>query len=407
MKFVLSVMFGLVVLSCNSFAQDAGKHVSLYPTFPVLTQGEQRQISDDLVALLENDTLEIALQDQGLVTSTEERYVVSLIQPNGDRIDRRPDASGKLVFEGVKQGLAALVVTADSLSGSAASMYAAIPFYVSNAEPGQTASTINLPLAKVNPDSLAQRIDENDIDETDESEVLPELDFDVAPQVDLSRFRVQRMADGSVQGQILVPQTGYLALPGRTRITFQLDGQPVATTFADEAGNFVAENIPVGIISVVADGPAGHAANAVNIVEFEGVDVLQRNSSKTSKDRTRFVSKQDQASSSLLIVLIPPALMDEVREVRRDRLPQTGSEPIAGVPAAPAPPGMGGFAGGGGSIGGGGGGVGGGFGGGGGGIGGLGGGLGGLGALGAIGAAAALADDDDGFNQNFASGLTP
>jgi uncharacterized membrane protein YgcG len=373
-----------------------------------LIQGEKRQLSDDFVAQLEGDSLIVSLEDRGFLNvNSGDELLVTLVQSSGERIDASPDMRGSLVFQGVQQGLAALVVTADSFANtSVSSLYAAIPFFVTEKpDPDVPADAYELPLALVSPGALTERI-ENEVDDfRDETEVMNDGEFDVVPQA--GRFRVQRLADGSVQGKVVVPQRSYLSVPGVTRISFQKDGITVANAVSDEEGDFVADDVPVGVNSIVATSRVGHAAYSIEVVEFQGAEELEPPVVRSGEGRIRFVSFPQPAADSMIICLIPPALMDDVRQVLDERMspPVVDGAPVVDAFAPMAPPAAGGFgtpAGGGFAGGGGFGGGGGGFGG-----GGLGGaaGLAGLAGL-AIGVTA-LADDDDGFNANPASPIVP
>lgn len=370
-----------------------------------LLQGEKRKLAEDFVAQLDGDALHVSLQARGLVSSTpDDGLLVTLIQPSGERQDQRPDENGNILFEGVEEGLAALVVTADALADtSMSSLYAAIPFFAVPADnAGAAPDPIEIPMALVEPGELVARLSDTLEDTSDDADVMAKDEFDV---VKYSRFRVQRLADGSVQGQVVVPQRGYLAMPGPTQVTFQKDGMPLASTVSDEAGNFLAQNVPVGVNSIVATGRSGHAAYSVEIVEFAGNDeLLNPVTDAKTRSKVRFVAKADPVADTMIVCLIPPALMDEYYQVADERLPPRyfeAIEPIADMgapvgPGSPAPAGFSsGFAPGAPSYGG--------FGGGG------GGGFGGAGAAaGLVGLAgiAAIADDDDGFNANLASPLT-
>lgn len=373
-----------------------------------LLQGEKRKLADDFVAQLDGDALHISLESHGLIRSTPDRdLLVTLVQPNGERLDQRPDESGNIVFEDVQQGLAALIVTADSLADtSVSSLYAAIPLFVNRpVNPVADVEPAVVPLAMVEPEELALRLTEQLPAPGNTSEVMEQSEFEI---VKYSSFRVQRLADGSVQGQVVVPQRDYLALPGPTRITLQKDGSPVAMAVSDETGKFLIEGVPVGINSLVATGSAGHAAYAIEVVDTAGEGELLNPVTQSKKSSVHFVAKQEQVAETLLVCLIPPALMNEYFEVVDERLPAGAAEGIPGdagfaaAPEGPLPGPSGGFAASGtpASFGGGfGGGGGGGF---------YGGGAGGFAALAGLAATAAViaeTDDDDGFNSNLATPL--
>ena len=394
------------ILLCPVLVRAQEVPVSSNSPWAVLLQGEQRKISSDLIAYLEGDQLEIVLRSNGLVDGPKDEYLVSLVQPNGDRIDQRPDENGRLAFAGVQQGLAALVITADTLTKrSTKALYAAIPFYMA-AAPAGGKKPVDLPLAMVNSSALRKRIDESTFVASDEADVLPQSDFDTADAGKLSRFQVMRAADRSVTGQVLAPQLGYTAMPGEISITFT-QGEKEVTAKSDKNGNFELKNVPLGLNSMVAMGMGGHVAHLVEVVEFKGVGELKGPTTGLTNSRLRFVANQVGAAESMLISLIPPALMDEVKEILDDRLPDNTPTTANNVPPGSAQrsgPTVGGFAASGTPISIAGGGLGGGASGGG---AGLGGGGGALGAAALAVAAAALANDDGGFNANASSGLTP
>lgn len=387
------------------------------PRLVYLLQGERRRIAGDFVASLDGDRLKVSLEDQGLIRTTAQReLVVSLIQADGRRTDLIPDSNGNVVFDSVQAGFAALIVTANQLTDvSLTSLYAAVPVFMVAAE-DQAAEeqleveriedSLSIPLAEVDPITVLEDVNREVLPAGESDDVMELREFELVP---LSRFRVQRLADGSVAGQVVVPQDGYLAVPGVTTLTFQRNGTVLASTKSDEEGKFVAENVPVGTLSMVATGPSGHAAYAVEVVAFNAANAAGGNQSSTLQASPRFVSFQEQVGRELLVLLIPPALMDEVRRLLNERLGGLGPD---GALASdlPAPPvaaeeatsnaanslnAAGGFAGGG-------------FGGGAGGGAFAGGGGGALGIAALATAVAALATNDgDGFSSNISTPLTP
>ncbi|MCA9132590.1 MAG: hypothetical protein KDA45_05535 [Planctomycetales bacterium] len=396
-----------------------------------LMQGERRQLSEDFMAELDGDTLRISLESSGLLQDTpSDQLLVSLVQPSGVREELRPDLNGEVVFRNIRQGLAAIVVTADSVaSTSLSSAYAAMPFFVTAVEAGaQPREPLQLPVTEVEPQRVARALlqpAEAPLPTAATAgrgeEVLEKDAFDF---VTSSRFRVQRRADGSVRGRVVVPQRGYEVLPGETRITFYREGQVVATALSSVEGNFVVRDVPLGVNGLVAVGPAGHAAYAVEIMEFKAelVNPLTESGSPSAQRLVALQAAselpagnlvQADAADTLIVFLIPPALMDDVRTIIGERWPVSSwlnAAPPAAAPAAPAgvpfagAPGMGlgpmpgGGFGGGGSGGGSGGG------------GGFAGGIGPLIAVAAIPAIIAATDDDenfDFFNPPLTTPLTP
>lgn len=386
-----------------------------------LVQGERRQLSKDFVAELDGDQLLLSLQGSGLVRSTpQDELLVSLIKPSGERQDARPDARGNIAFSGLSEGLAAVVITADSFANtSLSSAYAAIPFFVATSarrapqqpaeepgdappppqveEPQAAPAPLNVGLVEVVPENLVRDLEAvtQSVPTSSSSEVMVSADYDLVPA---SRFRVQRLADGSVQGRVVVPQRGYETLPGATQVSFFQGSNLVSSTMSTEDGAFVARRVPVGMLGVVAVGPGGHAAYMVEIVEFQGAERIEAVSSAEGGHSTKFVATRaavfQEVGEQLEILLIPPVLMDEVLRILKERM---GMPPPAALAAGPMPLGGGfgsGFGGGGGGFGGGGGGFGG----------------GGLGLIGVAlipGLIAALDDDDDFFEPSFATPIAP
>jgi hypothetical protein len=373
-----------------------------------LLQGERRKISKDFVAQLDGDRLRISLEDRGLVrTSPDRELLVSLIDASGRRLDRQPDADGQVVFDGVQAGFAALVVTANALSDLSLTMaYAAIPVFMVAAEADAPAMPLVAPLAEVEPQMIVRQVNEDVRPGGTPQDITDLREFELVP---FSRFRVQRLADGSIEGRVVVPQNGYLAVPGVTELTFQRDGTVISRIETDEEGFFVAENIPVGPLSLIATGPSGHAAYAIEVFEFQAANgEAGDGQSRRGQPRVRYVSQPQQIGRQLLVVLIPPALMEEVQRLINERLGGIGGQdqladgstplPLAAEEANATPgAGMAGIGGRAGGFGGAGGGA----------YGGFGGGGAALGAAGLATAIAALAtNDDDGFNANVATPIS-
>lgn len=366
---------------------------------PVLLQGEEIRLPEDFVARLDGNKLKVALKTMGLTQSSPDReLLVTLIQDNGERSELRSDANGELVFDNVSEGLASIVVA----SGQTA--YAALALYAIPAAANSEAAPFEVPVASVDVDEIHYGVQSAGHGPT-EGAARKFSDYVTAPT---NRFQVHMQSDGTLKGQVIVPQVGYENVVGPVDLTFFHEGRLVAKTRSADNGTFFVAGLQPAIHSVFAVGAAGHTSFAFEVLpsrENELPLVQHRGT-----DQIHLVSANNavaDSSDTLFVFIIPPRMMDQVREVVLPLYPlsQSSASGLAGGPLGapmggfPGSPGMGGPFGGG--LGGGGGGS---FGGtGGGGAGGLGG-LGGL--LGIAGLAAgvtALATNDDGFDVNLAT----
>lgn len=365
-----------------------------------LMQGESRELAPDFTAQLDGDKLRVSLEKGGLVSAmSNDQMVISLIQPNRPRQAIRPIGNSEVVFQNVQTGLAAVVVTADSLANTSfSSVYAAVPVFLTNA-PGGATAPLAVPLAEIPTQEIATGVSSATSTGAGDSQASANGNFGSAAS---SRYHTQRMADGSVEGRVIVPATGAVAVPGKTQITLYRNAKVVSQTVSDAEGNFVLPNVPVGVNSLVANGSTGHAAYHIHVTD--AAELVNPVSQKSNKSGVRLVSRVNQPGS-LQIYVIPSSMMDDVRDAVNDPSDDDDEEifalgePLPGAPGmGPAPGGFPGGAPAGGGFGGGAGG---------GGFGGAGGAA-GLAALaaGAVGIAAA-SDDDDGFNVNLATRIAP
>ncbi|GIW99963.1 MAG: hypothetical protein KatS3mg111_3296 [Pirellulaceae bacterium] len=356
-----------------------------------LHQGEKRPLTEDFVAYLHGDSLHITLDARGQITPDAPwELMVSLIQPGVPRADVRLGQDGHAVFERVRQGLAAIVVTADSMAATGVvSLYAAMPIFIAGTVPDRRGD-VAIPLAAVDPEELAAEL----VDARPGGGTVADLptinDYRILPT---SRFRVLTRPDGSVQGNIVVPQRGYEAVIDPVRVSLYKDGQLLTTTMSDRGGAFVLPNVAIGVNSLVVTGAAGHAAYSIEVVEPVQEELIEPTAKRSSPAQQRLVALVDHlqppVGESLLVVLIPPALMPEVQETveQRRRGGVIIPPPVTGAASGALP--VGGGIGGAGGFGGGGGGA-----------------MSGIGAmLGAAGLAVgiAAASDDDGFTVPVAS----
>lgn len=379
-------------------------------TIHVLLQGKEIKLPEDFVARLDGNRLKVALKSFGLAERHPNRdLLVSLIQDDGTSTQMQPDENGEMIFDNVKEGLVSLVAA----SGQAA--YAAMALYAVPAIDNQPVPAYEVPVATV---------DEREVRSGVESagNASPGLAAtklaDYKPSV-ANRFQVYLQPDGILLGQVIVPEAGFERTPGAVSLSFFRNGFLEGKTTSAEDGSFAIAGLQPGLHSVFASGPPGHASFA-----FEILPPNPNELPLSSVDgKSRFVAARNAqvaGSDELIVLIIPPRMMPACREAVISRYPATTSasgvtppmgEPLPGIPMGGAPlsgmPGVGGLPGAGftGGFSGGGGG----FGGGGGAVSGMGG-IGGL--LGVAGLAvgvAALADDnnDDGFNVNLATPVSP
>lgn len=408
------LVFLSLVMAVPATARAADQH-GAYNVF--LLQGEELKVSQDFSVNIDNAKLRIALTQKGIVDGEAmEELTVALVQPDKEPQEKKADENGEVIFDDVKPGISSLVVLGkrEAAKAAQAMTYAAFAFFAKEAKeemPQEEKRPLEVPVAKVNTMSLL-----GDISKVEKSERTDELmkleDYRVKA---LNRFRVMRQIDGSLIGKVQVPQQSLEVVPGELQVSILKNGKIVARTTSREDGRFRVPNMELGFYSISAVGPAGHAAYSFELVE---------NSRKTAwmirTGRIKPVALQMEAANELDVLLIPPSLMQQVEDLVRDRLEgsrQPGGP--GGSGGAGAGSGAGGqgasgqsvaggagqsFAGGGAA----GGGAGGGAVGGGGGAVGSSGGLGGLvGLAGLAVGAAGLSDDDDGFNVNVATQITP
>lgn len=388
---------------------------------PVLLQGEEIQLPEDFVARLDGDKLKVALKTMGLTKKYPDReLLVTLIQDNGGKTELRPDANGELVFDNVKEGLASIVV------GSGQMAYAAMALYAIPAIANNDAAPFEVPVASVEVEEIRNGVESAGRGPTNgagmkQTAAKDLSDYATAPA---NRFQVQLQSDGTLRGQVIVPQVGYERVVGPVDLTFFHEGRLVGKTRSAAGGAFSVAGLQPAVHSVFAVGAAGHTAFAFEVLP--GPDNELPLAQHRNAAQTHLVAANNALaapSSTLFVFIIPPRMMDRVRDAVRSSYPASESSssglaggplggPLSGLPGSPGAPGspsmassFGGGMGGGGMGGGGmgGGGMGGGFGGGGG-IGGLGG-L--LGIAGLAVGVTALSTNDDGFTVTPVTPVSP
>ncbi len=407
-KKILTIAIVLTSLSWSTaYGQQADKRLGT--TIPVLLQGKEIKLPEDFVARLDGNRLKIALKSFGLAERHPNRdLLVSLIQDDGTTTELRPDANGEMTFDGVNEGLISLVAA----SGQAA--YAAMALYAVPGAGNQPVTAYEVPVATV---------DEREVYAGVESAGNAPKGFastklaDYSPGV-ANRFQVYLQPDGTLLGQVIVPEAGFERTPGAVNLSFFRNGFLEGKTTSAVDGSFAIAGLQPGLHSVFASGPPGHASFAFEVLPPRLNELPLSNI--VPAGQAHFVASRNvlaEASSELIVLIIPPRLMPAVRKAVAAEYPaNTSASGLAGPVGEPLPPGapigglpgVGGLPGGGfanagfagrGFSGGSGFGGGGGFSGGGGGLGGIGG-L--LGVAGLAVGVAALADDNnnDGFNVN-------
>lgn len=396
---LLAIVAVLAVLTCKSaVAQQAEEFIG---TIPVLLQGKEIKLPEDFVARLDGNRLKVALKSSGLAERHPDRdLLVSLIQEDGQSTESRPDENGEITFEDVKEGLASIVVA------SGRSAYAAMAVYAMPSMPDKPAKAYEVPVATVDELEVRGGVEASGT-ATPGAMVTKLTDYASAT---VNRFQVYLQSDGTLFGQVIVPEEGFQQNPGEVTLSFFRNGTLVGRTISAADGSFAIGGLTTGIHSVFASGPPGHAAFAFEVLPPKA-ELLPAVSDKANgSESLKLVATanlQVVGSDQLIVLIIPPSCMSPVREVVLSKYPiGTSASGIADatVPGAPLAAGtsLSGFPGTaglpGGFVGGYSGGGGGGFGGGVGGAGGL------LGVAGlAVGVAALADNDDDGFNVNLAT----
>ncbi len=315
---------------------------------PVLLQGEEIKLPEDFVARLDGDQLKVALKSFGLEPLSDEReLLVTLIQDDGSKTELKPDVDGTLVFDKVKAGLASLIVT----SGRAA--YAAIPFYAAPSLPASPARTFDVPLASIEPGLIREGLDAADASGETVQVAGAAKKLSDYKSGGVNRFQVSLQSDGTLLGRVIVPQVGYEREIGGIDLTFYRNEKLVGKTSTADDGTFSVAGLQPAIHSVFAIGAAGHSAFSFEVVgSFENVLPLTdtQNSStgrlvSTGVVPTKVVSTlaQGTPSNELIVLIIPPRMMQQVRETVRSSYPasSTPSNGLAGGPGGS--PGLGSF----------------------------------------------------------------
>ncbi|MEZ6150439.1 MAG: hypothetical protein R3C09_09985 [Pirellulaceae bacterium] len=377
---------------------------------PVLLQGEEIKLPEDFVARLDGNKLKVALKTMGLTQKYPDReLLVTLIQDNGGKSELRPDANGELVFNNVKEGLASIVVASGQTAYAAMALYA-IPSVANN-----DARAFEVPVASVAVNEIRNGVESAGHGPTNgaamkQGDAMSLSDYVTAPA---NRFQVQLRSDGTLKGQVIVPQIGYERMVGAVDLTFFHEGRLVGKTRSSEDGAFSVAGLQPAVHSVFAVGAAGHTAFAFEVLPAPDneLPLAQHLSGKT-----HFVAANMALagpSDSLFVFIIPPRLMDQVRDAVRPSYPAMQSSasglaggplgaPIGGLPGASAGAGTPGSPSATSSFGGGMGG------------GGMGGGIGGIGGLGGLLGIAGLAvgvssisNNDDGFTTPPVTPVSP
>ncbi len=416
---VLALTLNCVAGGLSSALRAQSKSSSMVQ-IPVLLQGEEIRLPEDFVARLDGDKLKVALKTMGLTQDYPDReLLVTLIQDNGSKTELRPDANGELVFNNVKEGLASIVVA----SGQTA--YAALALYAIPSVPNNPAAAFEVPVASVDADEIRSGVEsagqgsKEAGDDPTQGAARNMSDYAAAPK---NRFQVHLQSDGTLKGQVIVPQVGYERLVGPVDLTFFHEGRLVGKTRSADSGAFSVVGLQPAIHSVFAVGAAGHTAFAFEVLPALDNELpLAQNSGAAQTHLVAVNNALADSSSTLFVFIIPPRMMEQVRNVVLPSYPaspsspsDTAAAPLGGAPLGGLPGGLGSFPGSpgmassfGGGMSGGGGMGGGGTGGGGAGAGGIGG-IGGiLGIAGLAVGVSAIANNDDGFTSIPVTPVTP
>lgn len=358
-------------------------------------------LSVDMAAPIVQGNMSVQLASSGR-TDSQRVFYVTLLQPTGAKQTLRSRPNGSVTFTGVREGYASVVVTASMDPRDLSAPYAAMGFLAQNSEGASGGlRNVRVPVANIDVVELGKELGRYTGMSGRPQEILGGEHFSAQGR---SQLRVSRQSDGSITGRVISPQRGFLEFPGATRILLFRDRVVVAETMTNNEGGFVLNRAPVGEVSLLAIGASGHAAFRLEIVAASLPEVIAPLSS-LPRGFPKLVALSANAAAinqtpDLQVFTVPPSFNGEVQTLIEDRMTDEDSEELP--PEEIPPPGAagGGFAGGpGGGVGGGGSG--------GGGIGGLSDLAGLAGAAGLAAGVAALADDDDGFNVNQATGIVP
>jgi hypothetical protein len=360
---------------------------------PTALQGEDIDLPQDLVSRLDNGKLRISLNALGVpseVDSNRSSLIVRLIGDDEPKEQVAIDSSGVIEFENV---------TADKLHAvviNSPTAHAVVPVLPVSAQvakdKGITAEQVRIPLMEASPQEILKNIASYTNSGTGQQAQSgttygpEEISQSVAPV-----FVIKLTASGVLNGRVVVPESEVFERLRFANITLINNGTPMAQTTSNESdGKFSFVNILPGRYGLIAAGPAGYAAYAIEVIS-----ATQTLADQSPTDSKLVSLNQPPVGDVAIVVLVPPSLMpDVVNYIERD---YGFAPPVAGMaPSGPMGP-MGGAGfpgggfpgGGGGALGGAGGGL----------LGGQWGGLLALGALGGIAAAIASDDDDDQDNQ--------
>jgi hypothetical protein len=326
--------------------------------------------------------------------------VVTIIRPDGEESEARPDAQGLVTIENAEEGLHGIVANADDAHGAMA-IYVKEDTDSAIGEGLEDPEPLRMPILNISESQLQPLLER--VRNLDAPIGSLANSFKVVPG---TGFRAVLGADGTLVGQVFSTRsrrTGA-SLAG-TQITLFFGGQQVGSTNSDDSGFFTVGGIRPGVHGLVATGSEGYSAFAFTAVSSAGLSVKELN-------ERGYVSKLQPGGERLPVLLVPPAFMPKVVRSMSTYYPSlvnptfqeapsgldagiqmpsgiSGGSFVSpftgGVPAAPASPPAGGTpagsgggappAGGGGLPGG--------------------GGLGGLAALGAVGGVIAATSDDD------------
>ncbi len=304
---VLALTLNCVAGGLSSALRAQSKSSSMVQ-IPVLLQGEEIRLPEDFVARLDGDKLKVALKTMGLTQDYPDReLLVTLIQDNGSKTELRPDANGELVFNNVKEGLASIVVA----SGQTA--YAALALYAIPSVPNNPAAAFEVPVASVDADEIRSGVEsagqgsKEAGDDPTQGAARNMSDYAAAPK---NRFQVHLQSDGTLKGQVIVPQVGYERLVGPVDLTFFHEGRLVGKTRSADSGAFSVVGLQPAIHSVFAVGAAGHTAFAFEVLPALDNELpLAQNSGAAQTHLVAVNNALADSSSTLFVFIIPPLFL--------------------------------------------------------------------------------------------------
>ncbi len=319
-----------------AYSEESTKAAGRRVTMVRLMQGEEIQLPGDFVAKLDGNKLKLALKSFAVDSRDQSReMLVSLIEDDGTTRELPANENGEVIFENVKEGLAALVVA----TGQAA--YLALPLFAESAPAGENLeSPFEVSLATIDATTIRKQVHEsgNAKEQTGKPTLLTDY-----KRVAVNRFQVRLKNDGALLGHVLIPEVGFERSAGEVDLAFYQKGTLVGVTRSAADGSFAIGGLIPGIHSVVASGPPGHAAFSFEVMAAEGGVAKKNTRPHWLQGLLVSVQVDTVPADELAVLLIPPRMIPAVqRIVDRAYYPPTdqdaGAVPVVGgVAAAGAP----------------------------------------------------------------------